>query len=149
MVEVPAAAVASDLFAREVDFFSIGTNDLTQYTLAADRGNPGVQQIADHFHPAVLRLIQLTINNAHRHGKWVGICGELAGELLAAPLLLGMRLDEFSMGSMAIPAVKNEIRHWSMAEAENLVEQTLNQPDAASVRAFLAGVIRTKQENRE
>ena len=146
MVEVPAAAVASDLLAREVDFFSIGTNDLTQYTLAADRGNPGVQHIADHFHPAVLRLIRLTINNAHRHGKWVGICGELAGELLAAPLLLGMHLDEFSMGSMAIPAVKNEIRQWSVPQAEAIVEQALNQPDAETVRAFLASHIKTKQD---
>ena len=147
MVEVPAAAVASDLLAREVDFFSIGTNDLTQYTLAADRGNPGVQHIADTFEPAVLRLIEMTISNAHKHGKWVGVCGELAGEVLAAPLLLGMGLDEFSMGAMSIPTVKRELRAWSKADAAALVEDILNLPDATAVRAHLGGLIKTRQDD--
>ncbi len=146
MVEVPAAAIASDLLAPEVDFFSIGTNDLTQYTLAADRGNPGVQHIADSFEPSVLRLIEMTIHNAHQHGKWVGVCGELAGELLAAPLLLGMALDEFSMGAMSIPQIKKELRAWSAAEAALMVPEILALPDAASVRARLQSHIKTKQE---
>ncbi len=146
MVEVPAAAIASDLLAPEVDFFSIGTNDLTQYTLAADRGNPGVQHIADSFEPSVLRLIEMTIRNAHQHGKWVGVCGELAGELLAAPLLLGMALDEFSMGAMSIPQIKKELRAWSAAEAALMVPEILALPDAASVRARLQSHIKTKQE---
>lgn len=137
MVEIPAAAVSADLLASEVDFFSIGTNDLTQYTLAADRTNPAVQSMADHFHPSVLRLIRLTIEQAHARNVWVGLCGELAGDPLAAPLLLGMGLDEFSMSSASIPSVKEALRLWSKKEASKLVDETLCQPDAQQVIGFL------------
>ncbi len=147
MVEVPAAALTSDLLAAEVDFFSIGTNDLTQYTLAVDRTNPSVQNIADHFHPSVLRLIRLTIQQAHEHGVWVGLCGELAGDPLATPLLLGMGLDEFSMSSASIPFVKGVIRRWSKEEAVALVDSALGQEDAQAVVAFLQKHKKPESEN--
>ncbi len=137
MVEVPAAALCADILATEVDFLSIGTNDLAQYTLAIDRTNPSVRSIADHFHPAVLRLIYQTIQQAHAKGIWVGLCGELAGEVLAAPLLLGMGLDEFSMAPASIPFVKETLRRWSREEAAALVEPVLAQRDSAAVIAFL------------
>lgn len=97
MVEVPSAAILSDRLARSIDFFSIGTNDLTQYTLAVDRTNAKVAHLASSFNPAVLFLIQRTIESAHAAGRWCGLCGEFAGEPDAVPLLLGMGLDEFSM----------------------------------------------------
>ena len=147
MVEVPAAALTSDLLAAEVDFFSIGTNDLTQYTLAVDRTNPSVQNIADHFHPSVLRLIRLTIQQAHEHGVWVGLCGELAGDPLATPLLLGMGLDEFSMSSASIPFVKGVIRRWSKEEAATLVDSALGQEDAQAVVVFLQKHKKPESEN--
>lgn len=140
MVEVPAAAVAADVLARYVDFFSIGTNDLTQYTLAADRTNASVQNLADAFHPAVLRLIQNAISAGHERGVWIGLCGELAGNALAVPLLLGMGLDEFSMGKASIPEVKEAIRKWSRKNAEEVVENALKLDDAPAVRAYLSSL---------
>jgi phosphoenolpyruvate-protein phosphotransferase len=137
MVEIPATAIAADLFTPEVDFFSIGTNDLTQYTLAADRTNTKVQDIADPLHPAVLRLIANTIRVAHDAGIWVGLCGELAGDPLAAPLLLGLGLDEFSMAPAAIPAVKSVLRRWSLEDAKRLAPQVLACESAAAVRQLL------------
>lgn len=142
MVEVPAAAVAADVLAREVDFFSIGTNDLTQYTLAADRTNALVQSLADALHPAVLRLISETIRCAHEVGIWVGLCGELAGDPEAAPVLLGLGLDEFSMAVSSIPTVKAEIRKWSLAEAKTVAEAALRQEDAVAVRTLLRERVR-------
>lgn len=137
MVEVPSAALLADHFARKVDFFSIGTNDLTQYTLAVDRTNERVAALASPYHPAVLRLIQITINAAHAHGKWVGLCGELAGEVMAVPLLLGLGLDEFSMASSSIPAVKAAIRQWTLAECKKVAEQALSLSAAIEVIEFL------------
>ncbi len=146
MIETPAAALMTDLFAKHVDFFSIGTNDLTQYTLCADRTNPYVQEIADHFHPAVLRLIYHTIEQAHKQKIPVGMCGELASDPLATPLLLGMGLDEFSMSPNSIPLVKAVVRSWSMDRAVELVQKVLNMSDAKSVVAFLrANSITTEQ----
>ena len=104
MVEIPAAAIRADQLAPEVDFFSIGTNDLTQYTMAAERGNARVAALTDAFHPAVLELIRRVVEAAHAHGKWAGICGELGGEPLAVPILVGLGIDELSMSSPAIPA---------------------------------------------
>jgi len=137
MVEIPSAAVMSDILADEVDFFSIGTNDLTQYTLAADRTNPEVAEQADALDPAVLRLISMVIRAAHNKGKWVGLCGELAGEPLAAPVLLGLGLDEFSMNPRAIPFVKRKLRSLDSREAKQIAEHALQLSSAGEVKQYL------------
>lgn len=137
MIEIPAAAILADRLAAAVDFFSIGTNDLTQYTMAAERGNPRLAHLADALHPAVLRLIADTITAAHRHGRWVGVCGELAGDPVAIPILLGLGLDEFSMNAAAIPAAKQTIRAWRRADAHALALEALAQTSAEAVRALV------------
>lgn len=141
MVEVPAAVVLADQLAPLVDFFSIGTNDLSQYTFAADRGNARVAALADALHPAVLRQIARVIAVAHAAGKWVGVCGELAGQPEAIPVLVGLGLDEFSMAPPAIPAAKALIGRLTVSDAAALARQVLDLPDgaavAAAVRAFL------------
>jgi phosphoenolpyruvate-protein phosphotransferase len=110
MVEIPASAIKAEQFAKEVDFFSIGTNDLTQYTMAAERGNSRVASLSDPFHPAVLELIQRVVIAAHANGKWVGVCGEMAGDPRAIPLLIGLGIDELSMSAPSIPQAKQIIR---------------------------------------
>jgi len=137
MVEVPSAAVLAEHFARKVDFFSIGTNDLTQYTLAVDRTNERVAAMASPYHPAVLRLVAMTIQAAHAHGKWVGLCGELGGDVPAVPVLLGLGLDEFSMAPASIPAVKDAIRQWTLPESRRIAEHVLNLPTAIEVIEYL------------
>ena len=137
MVEVPSAALLADHFARLVDFFSIGTNDLTQYTLAVDRTNERVSVLASPYHPAVLRLIEMTIRAAHAHGKWVGLCGELAGDPLAVPLLVGLHLDEFSMAPSSIPTIKDLIRRWTLPACEEVARQCLQFSLAADVIEYL------------
>lgn len=109
MIEIPAAAIISEELASHCDFFSIGTNDLTQYTLAADRGNKAVSKLYNPFHPAVLKLIKMTIDSAHKHGIPCAMCGEFAGNPEAIPLLLEYGLDEFSMNAALIPAAKDII----------------------------------------
>jgi phosphotransferase system enzyme I (PtsI) len=126
MIEVPAAAICADQLAREVDFFSIGTNDLTQYTLAVDRTNPSLSYLVSGLQPAVLRLIKQVIDSGHLAGIWVGMCGELAGEPLAVPILLGLGLDEFSMNSPAIPRAKQIIRQWDTREAQVLADKAIH-----------------------
>jgi phosphotransferase system enzyme I (PtsI) len=135
MVEVPSVAVLADQFAREVDFFSIGTNDLTQYTLAAERTNDRVAHLGDAAHPAVLRQIAQVLKAAHGQGIWVGLCGELAGDPQAIPVLLGLGLDEFSMAPAAIPRAKVILRRWSMEDAGNLAREVLELDSADAVRA--------------
>ncbi len=132
MVEVPAAALMADHLAAEVDFFSIGTNDLSQYTLAADRANANVASLASGFQPAVLRLVRDVIAAAHAQGKWVGLCGELAGEPLAIPILLGLGLDEFSMNPPVIPLAKQIVRALTLDEAREVAQAALelDSPDA-------------------
>lgn len=137
MIEIPAAAIMADHLAKEVDFFSIGTNDLSQYTLAVDRTNAQVTHLASSFQPAVLRLIKQVIDAAHAEGKWVGLCGELAGEPLAIPILLGLGLDEFSMNPPAIPVAKQIIRSLSLSESEEVARQALQLEDSERVQAFV------------
>ena len=140
MIEIPAAAVTADVLAPHVDFFSIGTNDLTQYTLAVDRTNPAVAPMADAFHPAVLRLIDTVIRAGHEAGKWVGMCGELAGDPLAAPVLLGLGLDEWSMNPPAIPLVKERVRTLSATECRPIAQACLKADSPEAVREILADV---------
>ena len=137
MIEVPSAVAIADRLAREVDFFSIGTNDLTQYVMAADRGNARVATLANALQPAVLRMVQQTVQAGHAAGIWVGMCGELAGNALAAPLLLGLGLDELSMSAPAIPAVKQAIRRFTLAQAQELAAKALALDSAEAVQAFL------------
>ncbi|WP_271105925.1 phosphoenolpyruvate--protein phosphotransferase [Pseudomonas tohonis] len=136
MVEVPSAALLAPVLAREVDFFSIGTNDLTQYALAIDRGHPTLSAQADGLHPAVLQLIELTVRAAHARGKWVGVCGELAADPLAVPLLVGLGVDELSVSARSVPEVKARIRELSLADAQELAGVALAAESAEAVRAL-------------
>ncbi|UYN90522.1 MAG: phosphoenolpyruvate--protein phosphotransferase [Anaerolineales bacterium] len=145
MIEVPSAVLVADHIAPLVDFFSIGTNDLTQYTMAVDRTNERVVNIASPFHPSVLRLIKLTIDAAHAQGKWVGVCGEFAGEPLAVPLLLGMGLDEFSMSPVSVPEVKDLIRRFSIEECKDVASRALRLPKTEAVQAYLRSIVSAKQ----
>lgn len=144
MIEVPSAVLVAEHIAPLIDFFSIGTNDLTQYTMAVDRTNERVAAIASPFHPSVLRLINLTIEAAHTHGKWVGLCGEFAANPLAVPLLLGMDLDEFSMSPVSIPGIKEVIRKLSLAECKDIASHALRLPKTDAVRAYLQSVVNAK-----
>lgn len=141
MVETPAAALMAAALAAEVDFFSIGSNDLIQYTLACDRGNERLGDLYHPLDPAVLRLIALTIEAAHARGKWVGLCGEMAGQRLAIPLLLGLGLDEFSMTPRAIPEAKRLIRSLSVSQARQIADHALSLSTAAEVSEYLASAI--------
>lgn len=126
MIEIPAAAVIADILAKEVDFFSIGTNDLIQYTFAADRMNEKVSYLYQPFNPSLLRLISMVIKAAHKEGKWVGMCGEMAGEIKALPVLLGLGLDEFSMSAAGVLRARHLAATIDMDEAKNLAEAALN-----------------------
>jgi len=137
MVEVPSAALLAPQLAREVDFFSIGTNDLTQYTLAIDRGHPSLSAQADGLHPAVLRLIDMTVRAAHAEGKWVGVCGELAADPQAVELLLGLEVDELSVASRSVAEVKALVRQADYQTARALACEALQQDSAAAVRALV------------
>lgn len=146
MVEVPGAAILSKQFAKEVDFFSIGTNDLTQYTLAAERGNPNLAEMSDALHPAVLRLVQQVVEAAHQHSKWVGVCGEMAGDPLGAAVLLGLGVDELSMSPGAIPALKSVLRRVTMKEAKALAIQAVEMESAAQVRLAAEAMLGDRTE---
>jgi len=137
MVEVPSVAVLADQFARQVNFFSIGTNDLTQYTFAADRTNEKLAHLADACHPAILRQIERVIQAAHKEDTWVGLCGELAGDPDAVPILLGLGLDEFSMAPASIPRAKAIIRGWSLPEAQKLAAEALTLDSGRAVRELV------------
>jgi phosphotransferase system enzyme I (PtsI) len=139
MIEVPSAAVTSDILAARVDFFSIGTNDLIQYTLAVDRGNEKVAYLYEPFHPGVLRLIRMTIENGHAHGIPVGMCGELAGDPLATVVLLGMGLDSFSMGPIGIPLIKRIIRSVGSMEAEAFVRTLMPMKSGQEIEEAVRG----------
>jgi phosphoenolpyruvate-protein phosphotransferase len=137
MIEVPSAVAVADQLARLVDFFSIGTNDLTQYVMAADRGNARVAELASAFQPAVLRMVRDAATAAHDAGIWIGMCGELAGNPLAAPVLVGLGLDELSMSAPSIPAVKAAVRRFSLADAQRIAAAALALDSAEAVARFL------------
>ncbi len=134
MVEVPATAIMAEQFAREVDFFSIGTNDLTQFTLAMDRDHPRLATQVDALNPAVLRLVSMTIDAAHRHGKWVSVCGVVAADAQAVPILVGLGVDELSVSAADVPAVKARIRTLERTSCEALARRALAASSAADVR---------------
>ncbi|MEA5602982.1 phosphoenolpyruvate--protein phosphotransferase [Nostoc sp. UHCC 0252] len=138
MVEVPSAVAIADQLAAEVDFFSIGTNDLSQYVMASDRTNPRVANLVDALHPAVLRMVQQTIQAAHAAGISVGLCGELAADILATPILLGLGLDELSVNPQSIPGVKQAIARLSIVESEAIVASALQQDSAVHVRELIS-----------
>jgi phosphoenolpyruvate-protein phosphotransferase len=137
MIEIPSAALLAPVFAHEVDFFSIGTNDLTQYTLAAERGNPALHHLADGLHPAVLRLIGEVVEASHQAGKWTGICGELGGDPEATPILVGLGVDELSLNPAGIPRIKSLLRELTMEEARILAEKALRCQTSAEVRELV------------
>ncbi|MBV8615845.1 MAG: phosphoenolpyruvate--protein phosphotransferase, partial [Acetobacteraceae bacterium] len=138
MVEVPAAAMMAEVLAAEADFFSVGTNDLTQYTLAMDRLNPALARYMDALHPAVLRLIARTAQGARAHGRWLGVCGGLASVTLAAPVLIGLGVTELSATAAAIPRIKAFVRRLDMPACKKAAETALAQSSAEGVRAMLA-----------
>lgn len=137
MVEIPAAAVLADQFAKYADFFSIGTNDLIQYSMAADRMSENVSYLYQPYNPAVLRLVKMTIDGAHKEGKWAGMCGAMAGEEYAAPILLGLGLDEFSMSATQILKARKIINSLSKKEMEEVAAEALNKQTADEVLAFV------------
>ena len=137
MVEVPSAALQAELLAREVDFFSIGTNDLTQYVLAMDRGHPKLARQAEAIHPAVLKMIGMTCDGARFHGKWVGVCGGLASDPQAAPLLVGLGVKELSVSVPAIASVKAALARFTLAECQSLAQAALRLGTISEVRALL------------
>jgi len=139
MIETASAALLADRFAREADFFSIGTNDLTQYTLAMDRTNPRLAPQVDALHPSVLRLIERAVAGAHAHRRWVGVCGALAGDPQAVPVLVGLGVDELSVSVPLVPALKAQVRALSLAECRATAELALDAADGAEVRALVAG----------
>jgi multiphosphoryl transfer protein len=136
MIEVPSAVVLADHLAREVDFFSIGTNDLTQYTLAMDRLHPQLARQADALHPAVLRMIERAVQAARKEGKWVGVCGGMAGDLKGATILTGLGVAELSVSVPSIAAVKAHLRSRSLTDMQQIAQRALQCRTAAEVRSL-------------
>jgi phosphotransferase system enzyme I (PtsI) len=142
MIEVPSAALISDILARHVDFFSVGSNDLIQYTLAVDRGNEKVSALYQPAHPAVLRLLQTVVEAAHRHNIWVGVCGEMAGDAVLIPALVGLGIDELSAGAASIPRIKRAIQALNYEEARQLVARCVLNESAEANQAELEQMAR-------
>jgi phosphocarrier protein FPr/phosphocarrier protein len=138
MIETPAAAVMADSIAAEADFLSIGTNDLTQYVLAADRGNAEVSARTDALHPAVLRLIRKTVEGAREHGRWTGVCGGLASDALAAPVLIGLGVTELSVAPAAVPMIKATVRQLRSDDCRALAERACAAASAHDIRTMAA-----------
>lgn len=141
MIEIPAAAIISDLFAKEVDFFSIGTNDLIQYTVAVDRMNDKIAPLYDPYHPAILRLIKTVIDNGHKEGIWVGMCGEVAGNPELIPLLLGMGLDEFSMSPASILEARKIIGSLDYQLTKKMTKEVLQMGSSVDIRKYIADTV--------
>jgi phosphotransferase system enzyme I (PtsI) len=140
MIEVPSAALIVDRLAPLVQFFSIGTNDLTQYTLAADRTNERVANLYQPTHPAVLGLIRMVVEAARRHNIWVGVCGEMAADVVMTPVLVGLGVDEMSMGSVAVPRVKKAVQSLSFGECQKLTEELLSLDSGLEIHQRLQQV---------
>jgi phosphoenolpyruvate-protein phosphotransferase len=134
MIEVPSAALMAETLAKEVDFFSVGTNDLTQYTLAVDRGHPKLAPFVDGLHPAVLRLIDQAVQGAGRYGKWVGVCGGIGSDPQAIPILIGLGVKELSASVSMIPSIKALVRSLDLDHCQKLAAQALGMETAAEVR---------------
>ncbi|WP_078391862.1 phosphoenolpyruvate--protein phosphotransferase [Shouchella patagoniensis] len=137
MVEIPSTAVAAQQFAKEVDFFSIGTNDLIQYTMAADRMNERVSYLYQPYHPAILRLVDMVIKAAHAEGKWVGMCGEMAGDEIAIPLLLGLGLDEFSMSATSVLPARSQLSKLSKTDLAEFAQKALNLDTSEAIEKLV------------
>ena len=140
MVETPAAAVMAPVLAKYVDFFSIGTNDLVQYTLAVDRGNAQIAYLYNHFNPAVLRLIKRTIESANKEGKWAGMCGEMASDPNAAIILMAMGIKELSMSAPSIPKVKERIRNITSERAKEILDKVMEMEDGDKIKDYIATI---------
>ncbi len=149
MVETPSAVMIADILATECDFFSIGSNDLIQYTLAMDRGNPRVSYLYQPLHPAILRSISRVVEAAHKHGIWAGICGEMGAETRLAEVLLGLELDEISTHGVALPKIKQVIRWTELKEAKRLVGELLDLPTASAANTHLAEYIAERKRCRQ
>jgi len=145
MVEVPSAALISENLALQVDFFSIGTNDLTQYTLAAERGYGELEEYSDALHPAILKEIDQVVRAAHAQGKWAGVCGEIASDPLAAPIFIGLGVDELSMNPAEIPRIKMVVRRIRQEEAHRLAENALRCASASEVRLLASKLLEKSQ----
>jgi phosphotransferase system enzyme I (PtsI) len=137
MVEIPSTAALADVFAKEVDFFSIGTNDLIQYTMAADRMSERVSYLYQPYNPAILRLVKQVIEASHNEGKWTGMCGEMAGDEIAIPLLLGLGLDEFSMSATSILKARRQIKELSQSEMQELANRAINAATSEEVQTLV------------
>jgi phosphotransferase system enzyme I (PtsI) len=136
MIEVPSAALTADILAREADFFSIGTNDLIQYSLAVDRVNEKIAYLYEPAHPAVMLLIKNIIEAGHKAGIWVGMCGEMAGDIYMTLILLGLGLDEFSTSPVAVPEIKRIIRSVTMDQAREIAKQAITLSTGKEVERF-------------
>ena len=133
MIEIPSAAISADRLAREVDFFSIGTNDLIQYAIAVDRVNERIAHLYEPTHPAVLRLLKMVADAAHAHDIWVGVCGEMAGDLALVPLLLGLGMDELSVGASLVPRVKRAVQTLTHTECQQLVGEVMELDTSSAI----------------
>jgi len=144
MIEVPAAVVIADKLAREVDFFSIGTNDLIQYSLAIDRSNERLTYLYEPLHPAVLKLVKSVVDTAHEAGIRVSMCGEMAGDPMCTLILLGMELDELSMNHLAVPRIKKIIRESKLEESKLLLEKAMSFNMASEVREYVQNYMKER-----
>jgi phosphotransferase system enzyme I (PtsI) len=133
LFEVPSAALAADLLAKEVKFFSIGTNDLIQYTVAVDRGNDRITHLYKPTHPAILRLIRMVVEAARANNIWTGVCGEMAGDIVLTPLLLGLGIDELSTTATVVPRVKKAVQSVSLTDCQALAEQALQTTTSGDI----------------
>src|SRR5204863_3426892 len=140
MIEIPSAAISANVLAHEVDFFSIGTNDLIQYALAVDRVNERITHLYEPTHPAVLRLLKMIADAAHANNIWVGVCGEMAGDVALIPLLLGLDMDELSAGANLVPRVKRAVQSLAIPECRELVEETFKLNTASEILARCLGL---------